>query len=528
MADGMDAYIASLRLAQPVQSYEAGAHIAATQQSIQQEAQARAFQNTMAIISGNDQARQNDVQNNLAQQRINAGLQEAADRRDIMSAHYAQMAQGRQPVAIPADPNDPFNSSSGGQAAIPYAGATGTATPAAYPAVGRAAEAGAVLQASQPASPLSPYAMGAAAAPEAGMTPYSDAGPSVPGFDPQSSTLPPAGPRVDLPQIQGRPGPMTQPNLATGEVADGSGLLPPINGSDTSPSAPSSMPAPPKMGSPHPTIPGFKMGGDGWYYAPGSMTKIQDVPGPEGSNEIQRFTQKKDVHGRWVIAGPPQNFKLPKAASESKEPWTTDDQGRKFVDGVEVEPTAGRTTAAGAKLWDYKVVGKQPFTPDPQDPTKGTIKSTGGQEIPVTVEGMQQDKAGGISYRFKTQQGDTSVDAQAPEAQARKAKDFMRAMGELGIETKSIRFAKDGSMQPIVSETPPAKPGKTMDNSVGGLRLGLSDDDKTTVDTLLSRIRLGTYTPEEKQAFNGLFFSAVILPGWILIFFMMRRAIYYP
>lgn len=225
MADGMDAYIASLRLAQPVQAYEAGAHIAATRQSIQQEAQAQAFKNTMSIIGAQDTARQQGTTNNLARQRIDAGLQEAADRRATMSAHYAQMVQNKGNGYIPPPPMD---DSSSPQASPPY---SSIAPDTSYPATGRAAEAEAVLQSSQPPTPLSPYAMAAQAGQGAGMSPYSDAGASMPGFDPQSSDLPDAGPKVDLPDIQGRPQPMTQPGA--GEVADGGGLLPPVQQDQT-------------------------------------------------------------------------------------------------------------------------------------------------------------------------------------------------------------------------------------------------------------------------------------------------------
>lgn len=499
MADGMDAYMASLKLAQGPQSYSEGAHVAATIQQINQEAQARAFQGTMDIIAGNDRRTQQAVEQDLGQQRIDAGLQEAADRRDIMKSHYAEMLAGKGGQALPADPNDPFSNGGGGYAP------QGSQMPSAPPADGTGAPQPTMAPGSpgtmaymQQQSALSPapagtntddfssYAPGTAPSPA---TAKPMAGPLIPGG--QSAPDPEA---PDAPWNQ-RGAPMTQP--ASGEVADGGGLLPLPGDQPAAPAAPTgaATQAPAvAMGSPHPSIPQAKMGGDGkWWMGPTS--KFSDVPGPDGSDSTQRVWETRNAKTGQFGISHVETFKG-KPTQDSKVPWTEDDQGRKLVDGVEVEPTAGRTLANGVKIWDYKAVGKQPFTPDPADPTKGVIKGAGGQDIPVKVDGINQGADGKLSYRFKTS---TGADISSPVSGdfLQNIKDKQAAMVKAGFAPpKEWIQGKDGQPVPKPGITLATDP-KASDNSIGALQKNMGPVAKKESDSQF--LAMSIPSAEDKQ-----------------------------
>jgi len=93
---GLSIYLASLKLADPSGHFQLGAQVAARQQSMQLEARAQAFKETMSLFDMTNQAAQQIVKNrqigveqDQAQQRIDNGLVESQQRLAMSRQHQA-------------------------------------------------------------------------------------------------------------------------------------------------------------------------------------------------------------------------------------------------------------------------------------------------------------------------------------------------------------------------------------------------------------------------------------------------------
>lgn len=501
MGAGEEIYLASLKLAQPVQSYQAGAEIAAAHQRILMAQDAQNFDQSYKTLQQQATARQNDSQAALAREKLAEQARESDARDGLTSTHYADekshwqaMEAAKIPQQLPTDPNDPFQNSASVDSSQP----TAQASPAS------AAEADWLQRdANNPAPAGTTTDDGSSYAPGSGPSPAFSNGPLTPGgqsMPPTSEVAPSqaslAASRSSIPMGGQLPTQRPEPYQPLG-----GGLLPPPTES-TSPSpeakgAPSLLP----MGTPHPTIPGAKMGGDGMWWMPGSNAKFNDLPGPEGSNTTQRTWYSKDPKTGQTKQTHVETMKVTPKQGDQPAPWVEDDQKKKWVDGVQVEPTQIRTTENGKKIYTLNVVGDHPLEIDPKDPTKGTLKGAAGIRTPVTIDGVSVDKNGKVNYHLKTAQGDSALQAATPVEQAKAVKELSQAYKELGMDTSGFRFDKKGVPIPIsIKETPPPKGGKT-NNSIGALRRDFSEDDKGTIDTLLSKIKSTDYTPEEKAKF---------------------------
>ena len=453
MADGMDAYISSLKLAQPIASYQAGAEIAAKYKQIALQTEAQNFDKAMKVLEVGTRARQVASQEELARARLAESSRQNDVRNDLASRrlqvqqdHWANPRSGSSSTWAQPPPMDSQTSSpdSATDGELEWLRAN-NANPA---------------PAGTQTDDLSSFAPGSAPNPG-----YSD-GPIVPGG--QSA---PADDPVELARAQRDPSAM--PARPTAQESQGMGsLLPPVQ-------------AQPKANIVRETD---------------TLRRVESIL-PNGDTQIIGEKWDGKNGGRWTTFGQPRIIKAAKSEQAAQVPWTEDDEGRKWKDGVQVEPIKGKTTVSGKTVYDFNVVGDHPFEVDPEDPTKGILKGAAGIKTPVTIEGMQVDKNGKVSYRLKTDKSDETLETAAPAEQAKRIKTLADSYRDIGMEASSFRFDKQGNA--IANSVKPVAGPKTdkVNNSIGALRHDFSPEAQAQIDTLLSKIKGADYDAAEKAPF---------------------------
>ncbi len=469
MSDAGAIYEASLGLARPVQSYTAGAEIAAAHQRILAAQEAMNFNSSMKILDEQQKQRQLQATNEYNQAKLAEQAREADQRAGLQQSHWDSMANGKTTNGwVPPPPMPGSADASADPASAGGQDSTFDPNVGAYANTGRAADSENALRSGGGSPPSA----------DPSVSPDFNGSPPVEDQSALAARPPPPG---GLPSQ--RPSPQESANL-------GGGLLP-------SP-RPDQAPAPQQAADPSLTPDGKPIKFDE-VIRTGPQTGILYHKLPNGDVSVidHHWDGRPNGAHDFVPTGASKILRAAKA--EAKSPIVTDASGSHFVDGVEVELTGGRTTKSGTTDWSFRAKPKQPFEPDPSDPTKGFIKGAGGQNIPVTLEGIQQNSTGQISYRFKTPKSDATIESEVPEAQAKRARETIDAYKKLNMNV-DLRLDKQGNFIPVVKEAKGEKAAKDVDNSIGALRRSFNEEEKGKIDMLLGRIQNPAPTVAEKKA----------------------------
>lgn len=431
MANGMDVYLHSLGLANPIASYKAGAEIAESHRRILDQEAAATFDQNYKLLSLQQNARQTDQQNELAQARLAETARQNDARNTLTSQHYSDQADHwNNPAAAKGGwtPPPPMDDSSGSGPSM---------TPAESEWL-RRNDANPAPEGTQ-TDDRSFYAPGSAPAPA-----YSD-GPIVPGG--QSFPAESQG----EPQARSQQGMPVRPTEQESQGMGG-GLLPPIEQQES-----------PQTQAPQ----------QAKVFRETDTLRRTESTLPDGSTQIIREKWDGRNGGRWTPFGQAHTVKkdtgTPPPAVDANPDSRTAEGVRNFGDGLgeKTYENEGRTVVQ-PMAWDGKTARWKPRGSIQKLPQK---TEDGSLPDPVSHDGyisfpLPKDKGG---FSWVTKPAPPALDAKIQILKDAGFKPTKVNIGNNGaasvqgvaLDTDSAT-APEGSPTKIISKLPAASRGPSV------------------------------------------------------------------